>query len=176
MEKTWIIDPVHSVIGFKVKHMVVTYFRGTFRKFDSTAITNGDNFTDAKIIFTADVRGIQTNNPQRETHLMSDDFFNAEKYPQIKFESTSFRRIEGDLWMLSGYLTIRDATKPVELVVTYGGKLHSSSGEDRIGFEAEGKVNRKDFGLKWDVLTELGGAVVGDEVSLLINVEYTSKS
>src|SRR5438046_9753791 len=107
---------------------------------------------------------------------MSNDFFNAEKFPQLKFESTSFRQTAGDQWKLNGNLTIREVTKPIELNVTYGGRLHSPSGQDRIGFEAEGKVNRKDFGLKWDVLTELGGAVVGDEVTILINAEYTSTS
>jgi|SRR6185312_885923 len=168
---TWKIDPAHSRIDFKVKHLVVTTLGGHFSKFDATAETNNDDFTDAKITFEADVDSITTGVEQRDGHLKSDDFFNAATYPKIKFVSTSFKKVDGQNYKLTGNLTIRETTLPVTLDVEYGGTTKNHFGKTLAGFEITGKINRKDFGLKWSAVTEAGSMVVGDDVKLAIVVE-----
>lgn len=168
---TWKIDPAHSRIDFKVKHLVVTTLGGHFSKFDATAETNSDDFTDAKITFEADVDSISTGQEQRDGHLKSDDFFNAAAYPKIKFVSTSFKKVDNENYKLNGNLTIRETTLPVTLDVEYGGTTQNHFGKTLAGFEINGKINRKDFGLKWSATTEAGSVVVSDEVKLAIVVE-----
>ena len=118
------------------------------------------------------MNSIVTGNEQRNTHLKSDDFFNAEKYPQIKFTSTAMKMIDDENYMLSGDLTLRDITKPVQLNARFGGSVRDPWGHDRVGFVVTGKISRKEFGLKWNALTETGGAVVSDEVSIECAVEF----
>lgn len=168
---TWKIDPAHSRIEFKVKHLVVTSLAGHFSKFDATAESSTDDFSDAKISFEADVDSITTGNEQRDGHLKSDDFFNAAAYPKLKFISTSFKKIDAENYKLSGNLTIRDKTLPATLDVIYGGTTKNHFGKTLAGFELSGKINRKDFGLKWSATTEAGSIVVSDEVKLAIVVE-----
>ena len=168
---TWKIDPNHSHIEFKVKHLVVTTLGGHFTKFDATVEASNDDFTDAKISFEADVDSITTGNEQRDGHLKSDDFFNAASYPKIKFVSTSFKKIDPENYKLEGNLTMRDKTLPVTLNVAYGGTTKNHFGKTLAGFELSGKINRKDFGLKWSATTEAGSIVVSDEVKLAIVVE-----
>jgi polyisoprenoid-binding protein YceI len=168
---TWKIDPAHSKIEFKVKHLVVTTLAGHFSKFDATVETNSDDFTDAKITFEADVDSITTGQEQRDGHLKSDDFFNAAAYPKIKFVSTSFTKVDDENYKLNGNLTIRETTLPITLNVEYGGTTKNHFGKTLAGFELHGKINRKDFGLKWTATTEAGNIVVSDEVKLAIVVE-----
>jgi polyisoprenoid-binding protein YceI len=168
---TWKIDPAHSRIEFKVKHLVVTTLGGHFNKFDATLETNNDDFTDAKITFEADTDSITTGLDQRDGHLKSDDFFNAETYPKIKFVSTSYKKIDAENYKLAGNLTIRDKTLPITLDVAYGGTTKNHFGKTLAGFELSGKINRKDYGLKWSATTEAGNIVVSDEVRLAIVVE-----
>jgi polyisoprenoid-binding protein YceI len=167
----WKIDPNHSHIDFRVKHLVVTTIGGHFTKFDGTAETNNDDFSDAKISFEADVNSVSTGNEQRDGHLKSDDFFNAASYPKINFVSTSFKKVDAENYKLTGNLTMRDKTLPVTLDVAYGGTTQNHFGKTLAGFELSGKINRKDFGLKWSATTEAGNLVVGDEVKLAIVVE-----
>jgi polyisoprenoid-binding protein YceI len=167
----WTIDPVHSEIHFKVKHLMINTVTGSFKKFDATIETSKEDLTDAKIAFTADIASIETGMEMRDTHLKSNDFFNAEKYPQLKFESTSFEKVGDTVYLLKGNITIRETTKPIQLDVEYGGKMVDFYGNTKAGFEITGKLKRKEFGLNWDGVTEAGGVVVSDDVKLVLNVQ-----
>jgi len=167
----WSLDAAHSDISFKVKHLVVATVTGKFNTFDGKIESINDDFSDAKISFTADVNSINTGAEQRDGHLKSDDFFNAEKFPKINFKSTSFIKISGNDFKLTGDLTIRDITKSIELNAEYGGIIVDPYGNTKAGFEIIGKISRKDFNLKWNLMTEAGGAVVSDEIKLHINSE-----
>jgi polyisoprenoid-binding protein YceI len=169
----WAIDTAHSEIHFKVKHMMVSTVTGSFNKFEGSVETDGDDFEGADIRFEADVDSISTNNEQRDAHLKSDDFFNAQRFPKLTFESTSFTKKSGGNYRLTGDLTIRDVTKRVELDVEYNGTAVDPYGNTKAGFEISGKINRKDFNLKWNAVTEAGGVVVSDEVRLVLNVQLT---
>lgn len=173
MTKTlWKVDPMHSEVQFKVKHLVISTVTGTFNKFDASLEAGENDFDGAKASFSLDVDSIVTNVADRDAHLKSDDFFNAEKYPHLSFEGT-LTKLSGDNYKLSGPLTIRDITKEVELNVEFGGSMVDGYGQTKAGFEITGKVNRKEFGLKWDMVTEAGGVVVGDEVKLNLNIQMT---
>lgn len=170
IEGKWSIDKVHSNVKFSVSHLVVSEVEGSFKNFDGTLETSKADLSDAKINFTVDVNSINTDNDYRDKHLKGDDFFNAEKFPQMKFESTSLKSVGGNKYKLNGNLTIRDVTKPVSFDVTYGGTA-SMSGKQKAGFKAKGSINRFDYNLKWSATTEAGGMVVGKEVEITINAE-----
>ncbi len=167
----WNIDPSHSSIFFNVSHLVISEVTGQFKKFDASVTADKADFTDAKINFTADVNSINTDNEQRDAHLKADDFFNAEKYPQLKFVGSSLKKVSGNKYKLAGELTIRDVTKKVTFDVVYGGTVTDPYKNIKAGFKITGKINRKEYGLKWSALTEAGGAVVGDEVELVAKIE-----
>lgn len=169
--KTWAIDPVHSEIHFKVKHMMVSTVTGSFDEFSGTVKSENDDFKDAEIEFSTKIASINTKNSDRDAHLKSDDFFNAAEYPELKFISSSFTREGEDEYKLKGYLTIRDITKEVELDVLFNGQAVDPYGNTKAGFEITGKINRKDFGLKWSAVTEAGSIVVGDQIRLDLNVQ-----
>ncbi len=166
----WNLDKGHSNVKFSVTHMVVAETEGYFKMFDGSMENTKPDYSDAKINFTVDVASINTDNERRDQHLKSDDFFNAEKFPQMKFESTSFAPQGNNKYKLTGNLTIRDVTKPVTFDVTYGGILTTSRGST-IGFKASGIINRFDYGLKWDRATESGGLVVGKDVEIIVKLE-----
>ncbi len=167
----WSFDKAHSKVQFKVTHMVISEVTGQFKNYDGTVEATKEDFTDAKINFTIDVNSIDTDNEQRDNHLKSDDFFNAEKYPKITFISKSFKKVGNNKFKLTGDLTIRDITKQVDLDVIYNGTVKDPWGNIRAGFKVTGRVNRFDFGLKWNALLELGGAVVDKDVDIIIDVE-----
>lgn len=167
----WTLDTAHSEIGFKVRHLVITNVSGKFDSFEGSVTSSSEDFADAQINFSADINSINTGNEQRDGHLKSDDFFNAEQFPKLTFTSTSFKKVSGEQYKLEGHMTIRDITKPVTLDVEFGGTIVDPWGNLKAGFEINGKINRKDFNLKWDALTETGGAVVSDEVKLHIHIE-----
>ena len=172
METTkWSIDPAHSEIHFKVKHLMITNVTGSLGTFSGTAETVGDNFENAKISFSADMASINTNAPDRDTHLRSADFFEVDKYPKLTFESTSMKKVSGDEYELTGNLTIKDVTRPITLKAESGGMNTDPWGNSKAGFSLNGKLNRKDFGLTWNAALETGGMLVGDEVKLLIEVQ-----
>jgi polyisoprenoid-binding protein YceI len=171
-EKTkWVIDPAHSEINFKVKHLVISNVTGGFDKFDATVYTHGDDFNDAQIEFKADVNSINTNQPDRDNHLKSPDFFDAVNHPELTFVSKSLRKKGDSGFVLSGDLTIRGTTKTVQLEGEFGGIVKDPWGNTKAGFELTGKINRKEFGLHWNAVTEAGGVVVSDEIKLMMNVE-----
>lgn len=169
----WNLDPSHSEIQFKVRHMMISNVTGHFEKFDAAVETEGDDFSTAKVHFTADVNSITTKNDQRDTHLKSADFFDAESHGQITFEGTRLEKVNDEQFKLHGTLTIRGTAKPVVLDVEYGGTIKDPYGLTRAGFTVEGKINRKDYGLHWSAMTEAGGLVVGDDVKLIGAVEFT---
>jgi len=170
MEK-WKIDPMHSEVKFKVKHLLVATVTGEFKKFTAEAETENDKFENAVISFEADINSIDTREPQRDAHLKSADFFDAANHPKMTFVSKSFKRISDHKYELAGVLTIRGTSKEIKLDVNYNGKVKGIQGEDVTGFEITGKLNRQDFGLKWNALTEAGGIVVSDEIKLEIELE-----
>jgi polyisoprenoid-binding protein YceI len=175
MAITWKPDPMHSEIQFKVKHLMITTVTGYFKNYDITVETETDDFeTASKIEFTADINSIDTSNAQRDTHLKSDDFFNAEKYPQLKFVGKKYEG-SGDEAKLYGDLTIRDITKPLTLNVEYGGQVVDPYGQTKAGFTVTGKINRKDFNLKWSAVTEAGQVVVSDEIKIHCEVQLVKQ-
>ena len=151
---------------------MITDVRGRADKYDVECETEGDDFMTAKVSFTADVNSITTNQPQRDAHLMSDDFFNAEKYSQIKFIATKYELVDkNSSYELYGNLTIRDITKPLKLDVEFGGIVVDAYGNTRAGFIINGKINRKDYGLRWDAITEAGSVVASDEVRIHCEIQ-----
>ncbi|MEL7120786.1 MAG: YceI family protein [Bacteroidota bacterium] len=171
----WIIDPAHSEIQFKVKHMMVSTVTGTFNEFEGSVESTEEDFDNANIQFSADINSISTRSEQRDNHLKSDDFFNAAEFPKMQFESKTFTKKNEEEYELVGALTIRDHTKEVKLKTIYNGTAVDPYGQTKAGFEITGKVNRKEFGLKWDAITEAGGVVVSEEVRLALNVQLLKK-
>ena len=170
----WGFDQAHSEIRFKAKHMMISTITGEFKNYDVTIETDGDkedDFTTAKITYTADVSSIETGNEQRDGHLRTNDFFAPEQFPKIKFVSTSMTKRDDGKYVLFGDLTIRDVTKQISLDVDYEGKGVDPWGNTKYGFTVNGKINRKDFGLNWNVITEAGGILVGEEIKLHASVQ-----
>ena len=172
----WKIDPAHSEIQFKVKHLMITTVTGYFRKFNLEVETENDDFnTASKIHFTADINSIDTNNDQRDTHLKSADFFDAANTPQLVFEGKKYA-VNGDSGSLTGDLTIRGITKPVTVNVDFGGTVVDPYGQHKAGFTVTGKISRKEFGLTWNAVTEAGSVVVSDEIRILAEVQLVREN
>jgi polyisoprenoid-binding protein YceI len=172
----WSIDPMHSEVQFKVKHLVISTVSGFFKSFEGTVETDSEDFEHSKIEFSIDIDSIDTKQTQRDEHLKSAEFFDAAKYPHIKFKSTSFKKTGEDEYDLQGNLTIKDVTKPVTLHVEYGGSAADFYGNTKAGFEITGKINRKEFGLTWDGVTEAGSVVVGEDIKLTINAQLIKQA
>ncbi|MEI9919379.1 MAG: YceI family protein [Bacteroidota bacterium] len=167
----WGVDASHSEVQFKVKHLVISTVTGFFKKFTGGIESESDDFNGAKVNFSIDVNSIDTNVTDRDGHLKSPDFFAAEQYPTIEFKNGVLKKKSDDEYTLKGDLTIRNTTLPVELAVNFNGIAADPWGNTRAGFEINGKVNRKDFGLGWGAVTEAGNIVVADDVKLHFNVE-----
>jgi polyisoprenoid-binding protein YceI len=175
-QTAWKFDKAHSQIQFTVTHLVISEVTGSFQNFDGTVRTKDEDFSTAEIEFTIQTKSINTGIEKRDNHLRSDDFFNAEKFPQITFKSKSMKKVGDNRYKLVGDLTIRDVTKEVELDVVHGGIIDDGYGNRKAGFNLTGTVNRFDYNLKWNALIEAGGAVVGPEVKIICNVELSAKS
>lgn len=172
----WLIDPAHSEIQFKVKHLMITTVTGHFRKFNLVVETENEDFTTSKKIeFTADIESIDTNNEQRDTHLKSADFFDGKQYGQIKFTGKKYE-VNGDEAKFHGDLTIRGITKPITMNVEFGGIAVDPYGQTKAGFTVSGKLSRKEFGLNWNAITEAGGVVVADEIKLHAEVQLIKQA
>ena len=172
----WTIDPIHSEIHFKIKHLVISTVTGSFKKFQGEIDSDKPDFTDAKITASADVNSIDTNHPDRDAHLKSPDFFAADQFPEIKFVSTSITKNTGNDYTLKGDLTIRDVTKAVSFLVEYGGGAQDMYGQTKAGFDVTGKINRQDYGLKWSAMTEAGGLVVSDDVKIEMSIQLVKQA
>lgn len=168
----WALDPAHSEIQFKIKHLVISTVTGQFTSFDASMETENGDFEGAEIRFSADVNSIDTRNEDRDTHLKSADFFKAEEYPKLTFVSDKFAKTSDGKYKLTGDLTIRGTTKKVELQAEYGGTVVDPYGQTKAGFEVTGTLNRKDYGLTWNGITEAGNVVVSNEVKLILAVQF----
>jgi len=168
----WKIDPTHSEVQFKVKHLVISTVTGSFGSFDGQIEADGDDFENAIASFSADINTISTNNEDRDQHLKSEDFFNAEEFPRLKFESKNFEKTGNGEYKVTGDLTIRDVTKEIDLDVVHGGTVGDPYGQTKAGFEITGSINRKEFGLSWNAVTEAGNVVVADKIKLQLNVQF----
>ncbi len=173
---TWIIDPSHSEVQFKVKHLMVSTVTGLFSQYEGKLEMVGDDFDDSKITFSADIASISTGNEQRDGHLKSAEFFDAEQFPQLTFTSTKFTKTGDDTYDLTGDLTLHGVTKSVTLKAEYGGQMQDFYGQTKAGFEVTGVIKRKEFGLTWDGVTEAGGVVVSDDVRLVMNIQVTKQA
>lgn len=170
----WTIDPTHSEVSFKVKHLVISTVTGYFKKFEGEAESDSDDFDGAKVSFSAEIDSIDTNQKDRDNHLKSADFFDAENHPKLKFEGKIAKN--GGDYKLIGNLTMRETTKEVELDVDFGGVAGDPYGQTKAGFEIEGKVNRKEFGLSWSAVTEAGSVVVSDQVRLILSIQLVKQA
>ncbi|GAB1370246.1 YceI family protein [Candidatus Kapaibacterium sp.] len=173
---TWVIDPTHSEIGFKVKHMMFTNVSGNFQSFSASITNEDDNFETSKITFSADTNSINTNNQDRDNHLRSADFFDVENFKSMTFESTGIEKLNDNLFNITGNLTIKDVTKPVLLEGEYSGLMKDPWGNVKAGFSLVGKLNRKDFGLTWNAALETGGVLVSEDVKLICEIQLLKQN
>lgn len=172
---TWTIDPTHSEVQFRVRHLVISNVTGSFQKFDGKVEADKEDFSDAKISFSADIDSITTHNEQRDGHLKSADFFDAAQFPKLSFESVSFEKSGEGTYAMTGNLTIKGHTQPATLKVTHGGVANDFYGNTKAGFEISGKISRQQYGLTWNAVTEAGGTVVSDEVKLIMEVQVVKQ-
>lgn len=169
-KEVWTYDPLHTKIQFTARHLIISEVAGHFNKFD-IKLTADKDFTDSEVEVTIDVNSIDTGIVDRDNHLKSPDFFEAEKYPQITFKSTKVEKVDDEEFKLFGDFTIKNITKPIELKVIYGGTITDPWGKTRAGFKVLGSINRFDYDLKWNALIETGGAVVGKTINIVCDVE-----
>ncbi|MFY8186534.1 MAG: YceI family protein [Flavobacterium sp.] len=170
-KSTWAIDPTHSEIGFKVKHMMFTNVSGKFNTFTANIENEDNQFETSTIHFEAEINSIDTNNADRDNHLKSADFFDAEKFPKLSFKSSAVKKISESEFEIEGELTVKDVTKIITLATEYSGLMLESWGNTKAGLSIAGKINRKEFGLTWNAALETGGVLVGEEVKLFVEVQ-----
>lgn len=172
----WKIDNSHSHIQFKIKHLMISTVTGSFNKFESTVETHGEDFGKASIQFSAEVNSIHTGDTQRDSHLLSADFFDAEKYPSLSFRSTGLEEDSAGNYIMNGNLEIKGEIKPVQLKVTFEGIAKDPWGNTKAGFNLEGSISRKDWGLTWNAPLEAGGFLVSDEVKINCEIQLMKQS
>jgi polyisoprenoid-binding protein YceI len=170
----WALDPSHSELTFKVKHLMITNVKGEFKNF--TVEIDKEDFKKASVKVSVDTSSINTNSTERDNHLKSADFFDVENHAKMTFESTSFKQLADDKYKLKGLLTIRGVSKEVVLDVEFGGTIKDPWGNEKAGFSFEGKINRKDWGLNWNVALETGGILVSDEVKISGEVQFVKQT
>jgi polyisoprenoid-binding protein YceI len=172
----WALDPTHSEILFKVKHLMITNVKGEFRKFNATLSSEGSNFSKAAINVTIDAASIFTNEDNRDNHLKSADFFDVENHKEITFVGTSFDKVDDENYTLKGNLTMKGITKEISLDVEFGGVNKDPWGNEKAGFAISGKINRKDFGLNWNAALETGGVLVSEEVKINAEIQLVKQA
>lgn len=166
---TWTLDPTHSSVAFTVRHLAISKVRGTFENFQVTAVS-AENPLDSTLTAVIDVNSVNTNQADRDNHLRTSDFFKVDEFPEMTFVGTG-GRTEGDDYFIDGDLTLRGVTKPVTLAVDFGGIIVDGYGNTRAGASATTKINRHDFGVSWNAALEAGGLTLGDDVTILIEVQ-----
>lgn len=171
----WVLDPAHSEILFKVKHLMIANVKGEFRTFNATVETPAESFEQAVVKVNIETASIDTNSEDRDKHLKSADFFDVENHPEMTFKGTSFQKVSDGQYKLKGQLTIKGVSKEVSLDVEYGGMMKDPWGNQKAGFSLTGKINRKDWGLNWNAALEAGGVLVGDEVTITAELQFTQK-
>jgi len=173
-KEVWTLDKAHSKIQFFARHLIISEVAGHFNSFDIN-FAKGESLTDGEVEATIDVKGIDTGITDRDNHLKSADFFDAEKFPQIKFKSSKIEKLNDEQYKFTGDLTIKNITKPFVFDVSFGGQIKDPWGMQRSGFKATGTLNRFDYDLKWNILMETGGAVVGKNINITIDAEFTKQ-
>lgn len=171
---TWVLDPSHSELTFKVKHLMIANVKGEFRKFSSTI--TGESVENSRVVAAVDAASLFTNEENRDNHLRSADFFDVENHPEILFESVSFRKLDEESYTLVGLLTIKGISREVKLDVEFGGINKDPWGNEKAGFSFNGKINRKDWGLNWNAALETGGVLVSDEVRISGEVQFARQA
>ncbi|RYF18762.1 MAG: polyisoprenoid-binding protein [Flavobacteriales bacterium] len=171
----WALDPTHSELQFKVKHLMITTVTGSLKNFEATLTSEGDDFTNANITFKGDINSLDTGNTDRDNHLKSADFFDAEQFSTIEFKSTAVEK-DGDDYIAKGDLTIKGETKPVKLTAEFGGIATDPWGNTKAGFTLSGKINRSEFGLTWNAALETGGVMVSEEVKILGELQFVKQA
>ncbi|MBW7892368.1 MAG: YceI family protein [Chitinophagaceae bacterium] len=172
----WVVDPAHSEILFKVRHMMIANVKGEFRKFNATILTEGEDFSKGTVEVTIEAASVFTNNTDRDTHLKSADFFDVEKYRELKFTGTSLSPIDDDRYLLKGILEIKGIKKEVSFDVEFGGINKDPWGNTKAGFSLNGKINRKDWELNWNAALETGGVLVSEEVKISAEVQFAKET
>lgn len=167
-QTTWSVDPMHSSFNFNIKHMGISFVQGRFDKFNGSVTTTAEDLTNAKFSFSVETSSINTGVEMRDNHLKSADFFEAEKFPTMKFESTSIKKVKGNTYLLTGNLTIKDVSKTVSVTAVYGGKSKDQQGNEKLGFQTTFKINRLDYNIKYDPT----GAGVAKDVDVAVYVEF----
>jgi polyisoprenoid-binding protein YceI len=176
MTKTkWLLDPMHSELQFKIKHLMISNVSGAFKNFSAEVETEDEDFSTAKINLAAQMDSISTNNEQRDAHLRNSDFFEVEKYPELKFKSTKVEEVDNDTFVLHGELTIKEITKAVKLNVEFNGATKDPWGGERAGFVISGKINRTDWGVNFNSVLETGGLMLGEEVKINSEIELVKQ-
>jgi len=168
---TWVIDPAHTEIGFSVRHLAISKVRGVFERFDAQVIA-ADNPADSSVTVTVEVASINTNNADRDAHLRTNDFFAPDEFPTMTFVSTGLR-VDGDDFLLDGDLTLRGVTKPITLKGEFGGIATDPYGNTKAAASGTAVINRHDFGVSWNAAIETGGFLLGDDVTLMIEAQFT---
>ena len=177
MKRTkWVLDPTHSEIGFRIKHLMITNVSGSFKNFEGSVETLGDDFSKATIRATIDMTSINTNNEQRDAHLRNSDFFEVDKYPQLTFESTDFKKLDDENFELTGDLTLKGVTREVTLNVEFSGVTRDPWGGERAGFIVTGKIRRSDFGVNFNGVMDTGGLMLGEEVKIHSEVQVVKQT
>jgi polyisoprenoid-binding protein YceI len=172
----WVLDPTHSEVTFKVKHLMITNVKGEFRQFSAEINTAGADFANASIKVAIDAASIYTNNTDRDGHLRSADFFDVEHFGELTFQGTSFKPAGDENYKLTGILTIKGTSKEVVLDVEFGGVNKDPWGNEKAGFSVSGKINRKDWGLNWNAALETGGVLVSEEVKIFAEVQFVKQA
>jgi len=167
----WVIDPVHTEIAFKVKHLMITNVKGVFKEFDASIYTTGDDFMTAEVDFWMNPASVDTGSADRDKHLKSADFFDVENHKEITFRGNTYEKVDEDSYELYGDLTVRGITKRIKLDVEFGGVVKDPWGNEKAGFSINGKINRKDWDLNWNAALEAGGWLVSDEVRISCEVQ-----
>lgn len=172
----WVLDPTHSELGFKIKHLMISNVSGTFKDFTAEVETAEEDFGTAKINLSAQINSISTNNEQRDAHLLASDFFEADKYPVLNFKSTRIEKIDDDTYTVFGDLTLKGVTKPVKLNVEFNGVTKDPWGGERAGFLVTGKINRSDWGVNFNGVLETGAVILSEEVKISSEIQLVKQA
>jgi len=172
----WLLDPTHSVLGFKIKHLMITNVSGSFKNFHIEVETEGEDFSTAHIHLRAEISSIDTNNAQRDAHLRTSDFFETEKYHEMIFESTAVEKIDEENYNVYGNLKMKGVTKPVKLNVEYNGVIKGPWEDERAGFTVTGKINRTDWGINFNSVLETGNLMLAEEVKINSEIQLVKQA
>lgn len=175
-QTNWVLDPSHSEIIFKVKHLMIANVKGEFRNFNATLTSLGNDFSKASVKATIEAASIFTNSDDRDAHLKSPDFFDVENHKELTFEGTSLTKLDDENYKLKGNLTIKGVSKEVNLDVEFGGVNKDPWGNEKAGFSLNGKINRKDWGLNWNAALEAGGVLVSDDVKITGDLQFVKQA